>query len=281
MKLEELNNEYVESDGTKIKIIPIGNGSGELKWKLNERLGEKKAYYLKVGKWVANYTGVCRWMLYGLPEKDLALFNAYNHLEDGMEMVGYGDCEQEEGYDYYGLHVGRFIEVESLVLDPRFIYARRKKAEEKPELVVEEGKRYITRSGYVTEKIKASARPLIPPSWEPPFKVVCNGVFFSYTLNGKVLGGASSRMDLIKEYTTPADTININGYDVPQPVREPLKNGDMYYRANPFVSKRFHKFEWVGNDWDLKALRYGLIHLSKKAVKKHNKALKSFTKLNK
>ena len=83
-----------------------------------------------------------------------------------------------------------------------------------------------------------------------------------------------------KEAALPPEkkTININGYEVPEPFRGALKVGDAFYVADPTSEDVTYRHTWDGDDWDHLILKNGLIHISKKAAKKHSKALKSFTK---
>ena len=72
-------------------------------------------------------------------------------------------------------------------------------------------------------------------------------------------------------------TININGYEVPEPVRTRLNDGDTYYIPD-VLSYDFYISDWWSNtDQDLKFLNLGLIHLTKEAAIQHAKALLSFT----
>ena len=279
MKLEKIKNEFIHDDGTKTKIIPIGNGCFQLATTLKERLNDKVVYTLNNGNWIKEGVGDSVNFYYGISERDRDLFNAYNYLEEGWEMMGYGDLsrmENEYEYAYFREQSVSFIKISVSQLSAEYIYARRKKAEGKPELVIEVGKRYVTRGGKITLPIRSFDNPCFP------FTAIVDGSPFSWTKKGKLFNdSARAAFDLIKEYTPPANTININGYDVPQPVREPLDNGDMYYAASPTTHGTPIRAEWRHDEFDKNALKNGLIHLSKKAVKKHNKALKSFTKLNK
>ena len=297
MKLEEIKNEYVGSDGTKTKIIPLGDiGSEKFALSAKDRLGHGELYVIINDEWDYGYDGLDEGSIYGISERDLALFNAYNYLEDGMEMVGYGENikYEEEGYDYfcYDKEKGdfnKFIEENSLrfhdkIIHARYdvIYARRKKAEENPELVIELGKQYIRRDGRIYEPVEHNTDvDKISMGYIFKTKDPVHGDYVSYTKNGKFLQGvAISESDLIEEYIKP-NTININGYEVPEPVREPLKNGKEYYAASPHTRGKPYLYKWVNCEFDKHALKNGLIHKNKKAVKKHNRALMSFTKLKK
>lgn len=73
-------------------------------------------------------------------------------------------------------------------------------------------------------------------------------------------------------------TININGFDVPEPCREPLDYGTSYYIAELSLANTI-KLVWCGDPLDYHHLKNGMIHLNKKAAKVHSKALRSFTKI--
>jgi hypothetical protein len=78
-------------------------------------------------------------------------------------------------------------------------------------------------------------------------------------------------------------TININGHEVPEPVREPLCSGDKYYLVDVTYELDFcdelTPWEWDGDEADKRWLSCGLIHLTKEAAEAHAKALLSFTKI--
>lgn len=80
------------------------------------------------------------------------------------------------------------------------------------------------------------------------------------------------------EYRRKPRTININGYEVPEPVREPLKVGNSYYRPiiTRYESGVLH-CKWYGSKFDQYALKTGLVHLTKEAAEIHARALLSFT----
>ena len=135
MKLEELNNEYKNGDGEVKKIIPLGYvGSNELCNTAAQRLGSHGLYVLRHDGWNRFSNGYSHKCFYGIEERDKLLFEAYDHLEEGWEMIGYGDNSVvESGYKYsfYDTRTNSFFKFPHLNLIPDQIYARRKK-EEKP-----------------------------------------------------------------------------------------------------------------------------------------------------
>lgn len=80
------------------------------------------------------------------------------------------------------------------------------------------------------------------------------------------------------KYRRKPKTININGFEVPEPVREPLKLDSIYYIPAFYIDDKYSLLPWEGSKSDLYALNNGLIHLTKDAAILHAKALLSFTK---
>lgn len=77
--------------------------------------------------------------------------------------------------------------------------------------------------------------------------------------------------------------ITINGFEVPEPVREPLEMGEKYWlvliapyqHPSPTLCK---DYLWASDDFDRLWLERGLIHRAKEAAEKHAQALLSFTR---
>ena len=81
------------------------------------------------------------------------------------------------------------------------------------------------------------------------------------------------------QYRRKPRTININGFEVPEPVREPLENEQKYYIPS-LAFDAILTISW-GNDKDENEwLKKGLIHLTSEAAEIHAKALLSFTQNN-
>ena len=72
-------------------------------------------------------------------------------------------------------------------------------------------------------------------------------------------------------------TININGFEVPEPVREPLPVGSEYFTADPVIPAYHREYVWRDDSADQTFLKRGVIHLTKEAAIQHAKALLSFT----
>ena len=72
----------------------------------------------------------------------------------------------------------------------------------------------------------------------------------------------------------------INNHRVPKPQQKPLEYGTRYYI--PSLMKCMSVYTtWKGTEFDLECLQLGLVHLSEKAAKKHSKAVRSLTTINK
>lgn len=78
-----------------------------------------------------------------------------------------------------------------------------------------------------------------------------------------------------RKYRRKAKTILINGHEVPEPCRTPLKYGEVYW-ALAFLCGTT-RLCWRDDDIDTSYLENGVIHLTKEAAEKHFNALKSFT----
>ena len=131
MKLQQIDNYFRNTNGAKTEIIPIGYGSEAFKDALTNRLGDRQAYILIDGMWRESATGKATERLYGLTSEQLDLFNAYDALKEGMEMVGYGENIEhaEEGYEYsfFDELNCEFTKLNDPIFFDKMIYARRKK----------------------------------------------------------------------------------------------------------------------------------------------------------
>jgi hypothetical protein len=83
------------------------------------------------------------------------------------------------------------------------------------------------------------------------------------------------------DYRRKARTININGFEVPEPVREPLGESDAYYYVSfesLFTDNGASESRWY-EAAGVSRLRLdkGIIHLTREAAELHAKALLSFT----
>ena len=77
------------------------------------------------------------------------------------------------------------------------------------------------------------------------------------------------------EYRRKPKVILINGYEVPEPCREPLRSGQKFWIVNPFRGPEW--FTWDGSKEDFHALKNGFVLLTEEAAEKHFNARKIFT----
>lgn len=78
-----------------------------------------------------------------------------------------------------------------------------------------------------------------------------------------------------REYRLKPSFIDINGHQVPEPVRLPLEGGDLYWVACATYGAA--EFKWDDYHRDELWFESGLIHLTKEAAEAHIAALLSFT----
>ena len=77
------------------------------------------------------------------------------------------------------------------------------------------------------------------------------------------------------KYRRKPKVILINGHEVPEPHRTPLKNAEEYWALSHF--RNVTCTHWQDDGSDSHFLENGFIHLTKEAAEKHFNALKSFT----
>ena len=78
------------------------------------------------------------------------------------------------------------------------------------------------------------------------------------------------------EYRRKPKTISINGFEVPEPLREAPKIGQSYFIAE-ISNESVVSITWGNDEIDNRWFSRGLIHLTKEAAELHAKALLSFT----
>ena len=103
---------------------------------------------------------------------------------------------------------------------------------------------------------------------------------FQVQVPGGIWVDAVAELPFRAEYTyrlKPARTIRIGKYDVPEPVREPLECGQVYFIPDLVELRFVQEFSWQGHVSDKMFLRCGLIHLTKEAARTHTTALISLT----
>lgn len=77
------------------------------------------------------------------------------------------------------------------------------------------------------------------------------------------------------EYRLKPLTININGFEVPEPLRHEPSDGTDYYVLD---MSEVSEMKWTSDVSEYQWLKAGIIHLTREAAEKHLEALLSFTK---
>ena len=73
-------------------------------------------------------------------------------------------------------------------------------------------------------------------------------------------------------------TTNINGYAVPEPMREAPERGTVYWLPSLQHPSAARPLAWHNDGEDNRYLAYGICHFTEEAAKLHAEALVSFTK---
>lgn len=113
---------------------------------------------------------------------------------------------------------------------------------------------------------------------------LCNGGKLEICLRDEWHPGTGGNILLYPEsidcpspYRAAVETfqITVRGvtFDVPEPVREPLKMGAAFWVADPTVPKWCGYAEWTGHASDVRLLEIGMIHLTEAAAVTHGKAM--------
>ena len=80
------------------------------------------------------------------------------------------------------------------------------------------------------------------------------------------------------DYRRKPKTININGFEVPEPFRAPPETEQEYWLVDP-ANETCYPYHWENTSCELLWLRAGLVHPTKEAAELHRKALLSFTEV--
>lgn len=80
-------------------------------------------------------------------------------------------------------------------------------------------------------------------------------------------------------YRKAVRTIDINGFKVPEPMREEPKKGSHYFIVAPLTNAPtwVRKYQWDNQEFERRWLSLGLIHETQEAAELHAEALLSFT----
>lgn len=80
------------------------------------------------------------------------------------------------------------------------------------------------------------------------------------------------------DYRIKPQTININGFEVPEPMREEPEHGSSYWLTDPLNIEGVNTCTWYESATDKAWLSLGVCHLTEEAAKLHAEALLSFTR---
>ena len=79
-------------------------------------------------------------------------------------------------------------------------------------------------------------------------------------------------------YRRKPRTIRIGKIEIPEPVREPLQNGEQYFVPAIYCGDECaHRFSWKDGSMDKRLLNQGMVHLTNEAALAHAKALIALT----
>ena len=112
----------------------------------------------------------------------------------------------------------------------------------------------------------------------PIVQAAANGETIEYQLT---TGGWDTKehanISKARKYRIKPHTIRIGEYDVPEPCREPLEKGDLYWVAALDEENPIHRYTWRDYRIDDIGLSRGIIHRTQEAADIHSKALISLT----
>lgn len=87
---------------------------------------------------------------------------------------------------------------------------------------------------------------------------------------GTYLDPSVSDLDL---FMAPPPMLSINGHDFPEPVREPLKEGQEYWRVDLTLHDAVVGYKWGGDECEFRWLDRGLIQLTEEGAQQQLKAM--------
>lgn len=80
------------------------------------------------------------------------------------------------------------------------------------------------------------------------------------------------------EYRLKPRYIDINGHQVPEPVREIPSPASVFYIADTTIGPGLRRrLAWTGDEMNMRLLKGGLLHATNEAAEAHKAALLSFT----
>ena len=112
----------------------------------------------------------------------------------------------------------------------------------------------------------------------PIVQAAANGETVEYDLT---TGGWATKehanISKARKYRIKPHTIRIGEYDVPEPCREPLEKGDLFWLATLDEESPLQGYTWREYRIDTICLSRGIVHRTQEAADLHSKALISLT----
>lgn len=68
-------------------------------------------------------------------------------------------------------------------------------------------------------------------------------------------------------------TIKVNGVEVPAPEKKFPRHNQTFYLPQLYNNEFVSSYTWVGNSYNVSALKKGLVHLDRESAVKHAKAM--------
>lgn len=114
---------------------------------------------------------------------------------------------------------------------------------------------------------------------ETEFEQSVGTVWYPLSISNALISIAAASGNTANAYRIKPKTININGYEVPEPMRIAPAASTTYWRTALFNTNWASRYEWANDDMDNRWLKLGICHLNKEAAELHHKALLSFTEV--
>lgn len=127
------------------------------------------------------------------------------------------------------------------------------------------GEPLITRNGR-----KAKFVAYVPEVEDEKVVALIGGDIATFYENGSYHRNFEHRLDL---FMAPPPMRSINGYEFPEPVREPLKKGQGYWLVDPTDHAGVSYGYWDSEGCDIRWLERGLIQLTEEGARQQLKAM--------
>ena len=105
-------------------------------------------------------------------------------------------------------------------------------------------------------------------------KIVCltdKGGFTFYQETGRIYHGDLEHPEDL--FMAPPPMRSINGYEYPEPIKEPLEEGQTFFIVDIYSDLLYMEFRWNGSHYQNRMMKHGLAHLTKKATIAHAQAI--------